>query len=187
MNKEFKSKLHLLSLKQLNTLAETLIPEQGAIPLWIEPLRERDKIPARWMLLFEVRHAPENSEPDDNKDSSYLFEPAAGICQSYMAKKYGKTWAAYAPAPFIKTNKVFINENNVKGIGDYGKVTVEFYRELSRNEFNLFQELLIDIRDKAIRRSECLDTDAVVQDALGRFRNIASGRIIEAANQYISF
>lgn len=185
MKKGFKSKLHLLSLGQLNAVAETFIPEQGAIPLWIEPLREREKIPPRWMLLIEVRHAAENGGPDNK--TSYLFEPAVGICQSYTAKTYGKAWVAYAPAPFIKTYNVFITENAIEGIGDYGEAMVEFYRELSRNELKLFRELLIDIRDKATKRGECLDTDAVVQDALSRFRNIASGRSIEIAKQYITF
>lgn len=63
--------------------------EMDGEPVWISPVKENGKVPARWMLV---------SGYNQNKDI-YLFAPSCNITQGYDGKSYGKTWLAYRRRP----------------------------------------------------------------------------------------
>lgn len=63
--------------------------EMDGEPVWIAPVKDRGKMPERWMLAADF--LPENG--------IYLFMPDSGMAQGYKAINYSKTWLAYRRRP----------------------------------------------------------------------------------------
>lgn len=72
-----------------NPLTLDELREMDGEPVWLSPVKENGKVPARWMLV---------SGYNPNKDV-YLFAPSCNITQGYDGKSYGKTWVAYRRKP----------------------------------------------------------------------------------------
>lgn len=63
--------------------------ELGGQPVWISPVRDKRKIPERWMLMSGFLR----------EDRVFLFMPPGGMVQGYPASTYGRTWLAYLRKP----------------------------------------------------------------------------------------